>query len=100
MEMTKYIRAIIFLCSFASWTLVSCGTVAQELLSPLAEYDVNKSVNMGKPGNKVNTKQQDKERERLIQAGKCPTCSGMGKTPDGSYTCMDCNGTGKYQGQK
>ena len=28
--------------------------------------------------------------------GKCPICKGMGKTPDGLYTCETCKGTGKY----
>ena len=45
-----------------------------------------------------SSKQDVKEREKLIQAGKCPTCKGMGKTPDGRYTCSACNGTGKYNG--
>ena len=37
------------------------------------------------------------EAEKLKQEGKCPSCKGFGKTPDGRYTCTVCNGTGKYQ---
>ena len=39
---------------------------------------------------------QKKEQEKLIQAGKCPVCGGVGKSADGLYDCEACNGTGKY----
>ena len=84
-------------CFGISVTLSSCSTVAEELLVPLVEYDVNKSVNNAKPGSTVSTKQQVREREKLVKEGKCPTCRGVGKTPDGRYACIACNGTGKYQ---
>lgn len=87
---------LMFLCIGMTWMLTACGTVTEELLVPLAEYNANKSVNSAKPSS--SSKQDVKEREKLIQAGKCPTCKGMGKTPDGRYTCSACNGTGKYNG--
>ena len=43
----------------------------------------------------VSDKKEAKEREKLLQEGKCPDCRGMGKTPDGLYSCAKCNGTGK-----
>lgn len=94
-KQTLWLFATLAFC--ITGTLASCGTIAEELLFPLTEYDMNKSVNNAKPGNTTNSKRQAKEREKLIQEGKCPTCQGMGKTPDGRYTCTDCNGTGKYQ---
>jgi len=84
------------LCLVAIGTLASCGTVTEELLVPLTEYNMQQSVSKAKPGNTTSTKQQVKERERLINEGKCPTCQGVGKTPDGLYTCFECKGTGKY----
>jgi len=95
MKFTPNQLAVMF-CLGVLLTLDSCATVAEELLVPLAEYDIRQSVSKAKPSSSVSSKQQAKERERLIQANKCPSCNGMGKTPDGRYACMKCNGTGKY----
>ena len=51
-------------------------------------------------GSHPNEKQKAKEAEQLKQEGKCPTCRGIGKTPDGRYICTVCNGTGQYQEKK
>ncbi len=79
--------------------LSSCRTITEELLVPMAEYDMNKGLNKGlnkaRPGTMVSDKKDVKERERLLKEGKCPDCRGMGKTPDGLYSCAKCNGTGK-----
>jgi DnaJ-class molecular chaperone len=45
------------------------------------------------------TKAEQKEREKLMNDGKCPDCRGMGKSPDGKTTCNTCKGTGKYQNE-
>jgi RecJ-like exonuclease len=75
--------------------LSSCRTITEELLVPMVEYDMNKGLNNVKSGKMVSDKKDIKERERLLQEGKCPDCRGMGKTPDGLYSCAKCNGTGK-----
>jgi DnaJ-class molecular chaperone len=48
-------------------------------------------------GARLSQKGQAKEAEKMKKDGKCPTCRGMGKTPDGRYVCTTCNGTGKYE---
>ena len=48
-------------------------------------------------GSHPSDKERAKEAEKLKQQGKCPSCHGNGKSPDGRYTCPVCNGTGKYQ---
>ena len=49
--------------------------------------------------SKSMTKAEQKEREKLMNDGKCPDCRGMGKSPDGKTTCNTCKGTGKYQNE-
>jgi len=72
----------------------------EDWVSPMVASDINNAVVKTKPSAKgskgVDTKKRAKEEERLKQAGKCPQCAGMGKSPDGQYTCAACNGTGKY----
>ena len=48
-------------------------------------------------GNHASEKQNAKMVEQLKQSGKCPTCRGMGSTPDGLYICSTCQGSGKYE---
>lgn len=70
----------------------------QEIFSDAVESSAYSGLQKAqKPkGTHPSAKQQAKEAERLKQEGKCPSCRGMGKTPDGRYTCTACNGTGKY----
>ena len=74
----------------------SCATVAQETANFFLENNTS-TLDLGKPRSKDNkSKKQAKEEEQLKKEGKCPVCKGMGKTPDGMYTCETCKGTGKY----
>ena len=77
--------------------LTSCSLFVEEVVSPLVETDIYKGVNSTKPvSNSAESKQQKKEKGKLIQQGKCPVCSGVGKSADGLYDCEACKGTGKY----
>jgi DnaJ-class molecular chaperone len=49
--------------------------------------------------SKSMTIAEQKEREKLMNDGKCPDCRGMGKSPNGMTTCNTCKGTGKYQNE-
>lgn len=74
-------------------TLASCG----EFLSSIVEGDMNYALNDPKQQiSHPSQKAVDKESEQFRKKGICPSCRGMGKTPDGRYTCSTCNGTGKY----
>lgn len=72
-------------------SLTSCA----ELLSSIVEDDMAVALNNAKPKSVKSKKAKEKEEKQLRQEGKCPLCHGMGKTPDGLYTCSKCNGTGK-----
>lgn len=76
--------------------LSSCSI--QEIFSDTVEFEANKGLQKARQsrGSIKSTKQQAKEAEKLKQEGKCPSCRGAGKTPDGRYSCTVCNGTGKY----
>ncbi len=91
--MKRTITAIATLC-FTAFLLTSCA----EVVSTLIESDMHAAVENGQKsrGSHPTSKQQAKEAERLRQQGKCPACNGMGRTPDGRYTCTECKGTGKY----
>ena len=77
--------------------LSSCSI--QEILSDTMEFEANKGLQKAQKskGSHPSAKQQAKETERLKQEGKCPSCRGFGKTPDGRYICTVCKGTGRYQ---
>ena len=76
--------------------LSSCSI--QEIFSDTVEFEANKRLQESRQskGSRPIAKQQAKEAELLKREGKCPSCRGVGKTPDGRYTCTACNGTGKY----
>ena len=79
--------------------LSSCSI--QEIVSDTVEYETYKGLQkVQKQKGIPSAKQQAKEVEQLKKEGKCTTCRGAGKTPDGRYTCTVCNGTGKYQEKK
>ena len=63
----------------------------------MVEYDIYKAFQNGQKSTNPDAvnKEREKEAEKLKQQGKCPTCRGTGKSPDGRYTCSACNGTGK-----
>jgi hypothetical protein len=69
-------------------------TSCADVISALVESDIQENVAKAQPPKSKST--NVKEIERLKKEGKCPSCRGMGKTPDGRYTCAECNGTGKY----
>ena len=73
-------------------SLASCA----ELFSSIVEDDMTEILNNSKPKASNNKKAKEKEEKQLRQEGKCPVCHGMGKTPDGLYTCSKCNGTGMF----
>jgi DnaJ-class molecular chaperone len=80
--------------------LSSCSI--QEIFSDTVELETYKGLQKAQKskGSHPSEKQQAKETELLKQEGKCPSCRGAGKTPDGRYTCTVCNGTGQYQEKK
>ena len=87
-----WIFAAILVMGFLS----SC--TIQEIVSDTVEYETYKGLQKAQKQKGIpSAKQQAKEAEQLKKEGKCPTCRGAGKTPDGRYTCTVCNGTGKYQ---
>lgn len=79
----------------------SCSTIAQETANFFLENN-SATINSGKNKNTtgVSDKQLAKQQDKLKTEGKCPTCRGMGKTPDGIYECTVCKGTGKYTPQE
>ena len=87
-------------------TLSSCSTVSEMasdlLLSDMASGALNakSSSNKGTSLSRKERKEQEKEQERLKKEGKCTSCHGYGKTPDGRYICPACNGTGMLQEDK
>ncbi|MBO7559429.1 MAG: hypothetical protein J6T52_13195 [Bacteroidaceae bacterium] len=99
MQRLKFIRnhwlAILLLLSG-----VVCMSSCLSLVSDIIETDLSESLkkNAVKPkGSHPSSKQRAKEAEKFKQQGKCPSCQGIGKSPDGQYICPVCNGTGKYQ---
>jgi RecJ-like exonuclease len=88
------IKLVLFLLAFS---LTSCQTIVEELVVPMAEYDMQKGVSNARPGSKQRkeTKKEREEREQLERDGKCTVCKGIGKSADGKYVCTACNGTGK-----
>ena len=93
-------RKKLFLLVLSLGFLSSC--TIQEIMSDAIEsraYGGLQNAQKSK-GSHPSAKQQAKEAEKLKQEGKCPSCKGFGKTPDGRYTCTVCNGTGQYQEKK
>ncbi len=71
----------------------ACNSVA----SLIVEDAMQSTMTNGQSQSKTKRdKANDKEAEQLKKEGKCPVCKGMGRTPDGLYTCETCKGTGKY----
>jgi len=75
--------------------LTSCA----EITSILVEDHLQHGLESGQTNHqrtKADDKKLAKQQEQLKKEGKCPKCSGMGRTPDGQYICETCKGTGKY----
>ena len=98
MPQLKQIRnswlAILLLLSGMA-TLSSCLSFFDNTMD-VDTYQILKNAEKPK-GSQPSNKERAKEAEKLKQQGKCPSCHGNGKSPDGQYTCPVCNGTGKYQ---
>ena len=96
--MTKLVRLLII--AFCLPLMSSC-IVGEALVESAVESAVSpssKTITQASHGkSKTMTKNEQKEREKLMNEGKCPDCRGMGKTPDGKTSCNTCQGTGKYQ---
>ena len=91
---TKRMKKVsLLLCCLFS--LASCA----ELTSMIVEDSLQSGLQGAQTNHKrtrSDDKKLEKQQEELKKAGKCPTCRGMGKTPDGMYECTVCKGTGKY----
>ena len=75
----------------------ACNSVTSFLVEDTVQSAMQSTMTNGQTQSKTKRdKANDKEAERLMKEGKCPVCKGMGKTPDGMYTCETCKGTGKY----
>jgi DnaJ-class molecular chaperone len=86
-------KVSLLLCCLFS--LASCA----ELTSMIVEDSLQSGLQGAQTNHKrtrSDDKKLEKQQEELKKAGKCPTCRGMGKTPDGMYECTVCKGTGKY----
>ena len=91
------LTALLVFSGVTGLMLTSCA----EVLSTILESDMQAGLDNAKmKSSATNQKKQAKEAERLKNDGKCPTCHGLGKTPDGRYTCSTCSGTGLYQSAK
>ena len=90
--------AIMLLGIIACLSLTTaCNSVASFLVEDTVQSAMQSTMTNGQTQSKTKRdKANDKEAERLMKEGKCPVCKGMGKTPDGMYTCETCKGTGKY----
>lgn len=86
------------ICAFIAISVLSSCTI-QEIMSDVVESNARYGLQNAQKSKGVHPteKQQAKEAERLKQEGKCPSCKGFGRTQDGRYVCISCNGTGKYQ---
>jgi len=74
--------------------LSSCAEVASTLIEGDLQHGLqNSQTNHHR--RSTDDKALTKKKEQLKNEGKCPTCMGMGKTPEG-IACLTCNGTGKY----
>ena len=96
--MIKFVRLLIVCFCL---TLMSSCILGEALVESAVESAVSPSsktvTQASHSKSKTMTKAEQKEREKLMNDGKCPDCRGMGKSPDGKTTCRTCQGTGKYQ---
>ena len=74
----------------------SCAEVASMVVEDTLQAGLKSGQNNSSRTHTDN-KREAKNIEKLKSEGKCPTCQGAGRTPDGRYTCETCKGTGKYE---
>ncbi len=80
-----------------SFGFTSCAEFVSMLVEDAMTDGINSTNPSGKSKNRsgISDKARKKQEEQLKKEGKCLTCKGMGKTPDGKNICPTCNGTGK-----
>lgn len=74
--------------------LSSCQTLSEVLVEDTLNAVLNGDFKTSSSASNGQT--LTKQQQELIKQGKCPTCFGMGRSADGSFTCQECKGTGKY----
>ena len=95
-KVIRHIRIAVLLGALLS--LSSCADVASIIIEDTLQDALACSQTHNRTkGNHASDKQKAKMAEQLKQSGKCPTCRGMGRTPDGLYICTTCQGSGKYK---
>ena len=93
-KVIRHIRIAVLLGALLS--LSSCADIASIIIEDTLQDALACSQTPHRTkGNHASDKQKAKMAEQLKQSGKCPTCRGMGRTPDGLYICSTCQGSGK-----
>ena len=96
--MIKFVRLLIVCFCLPLMSSCILGETLVESAVESAVSPSSKTVTQASHSkSKTMTKAEQKERDKLMNEGKCPDCRGMGKSPDGKTTCSTCQGTGKYQ---
>ena len=87
-------KTIVTAFAFSIILFSSCEIFTEALVEDTLNYAINGGYKGSTPLSDGQT--LTKQQRELIKQGKCPTCYGMGKSNDWSFTCQECKGTGKY----
>lgn len=87
-----------FLLMASTSLLSSCSFLMDFFVNDSISSEATNKVNSTDPKSSLQReeKEHQKKQQELLKEGKCPTCSGIGKTADGRYECATCKGTGRY----